>query len=429
MTTSPYLIIGNSAAAVGAVEGMRSVDAEKPITLIASEPHHTYSRPLISYLLGGEVDEDRMPYRPADFYDKNRVRAMLGREVTAVDPDAHMVETSDGERLRYEKLLIATGGVPIVPRDVAGVEAEGVFSFTTWDDARRILAFIKQHDVTVGVVVGGGLIGLKSMEALVNLGIRTTLVELADRVLSVTFDGTASALARTRLEESGVDVRCGTTVARVLAQDSKVSGVVLRDGSEVSCGMVIFAIGVIPNTGLVRGTAVEVDRGIVVDDSMRSSAPDVYAAGDVAQATSLLGGAKRPIPILPNAYRQGLIAGANMAGRDRIYRGGLAMNAVDIFGLATISVGRTMADGEGGEVLGHLNEERGRYKKIVLENDRVIGAIFMGDIDRAGIITGLLRERINVANLKDLLLTDDFGIISLPAEYRKHVVSGLAIEV
>lgn len=429
MNRSPYLIIGNSVAAMGAVRGIREVDPEGGITIVAREPYHTYSRPLITYLLGGRVDESAMSYRPADFYEKNGVRPILGVEATGIDTEARVVHTADGDSLGFDRLLIATGGTPIIPQDVRGVRGEGVFTFTTWDDARNIKAFMKQNSVQEAVIVGGGLIGLKSVEALVALGVKATVVELADRILSLTFDRTASDLAQAALAKAGVDVRCGTTVAEIRRAGGRVVGVTLRDGSTVPCGMVIFAIGVAPNERIVEGTPIEVARGIVVDEHMQTSVEGIFAAGDVAEATDLISGEKRCIPILPTASRQGYIAGCNMAGRKRTYEGGMAMNAVDICGLPTISLGLTVPDGDGYEVLSTSDEEAGVYKKLVLKGDRIVGAIFIGSIERAGIITGLIRDRISVGGFKDMLLTDEFGLISLPTEYRKHLVSGEGIEV
>ena len=428
MNNEPYIIIGNSVAGIAGVSGIRSADAERSITLISDEPHHTYSRPLISYLLAGKVDEENMHYRGPDFYECNDVQPLLGTRVERVDPDRQVLTTDDGEELGFAKLLIATGGTPIVPPDVEGVDADGVFTFTTWDDARKIAAYIEDNDVTDAVVVGGGLIGLKSMEALVERGLRTTVIELADGVLTATFDSTASGLARDVLEGAGVSVRCGTTVTRVVAEEGRVSGVTLRDGTEVPCGLVIFAIGVSPNVGIVADTGIRTDRGILVDETMMTSVQDIYAAGDVAQARELLSGESRCIPIFPDAYRQGFTAGCNMAGERRNYGGGLVMNAVEVLGVPTISVGRTEADDDC-EVLSELDEEAPVYRKIVVRDNRVVGAVFFGEIEGAGIITGLIREGLDVSEFKDLLLTDEFGLISLPREYRKHVVSGQGILV
>ncbi len=424
MSDAKYLIVGNSVAAIAAVDGIREVDADGSLTLIAREPHHTYSRPLITYLLGGRVDEEQMLYRPRDWYEKAKVNALLGTEVTAVHPDDHLVETADGRTIGYGRLLIAVGGTPIVPRDVEGTDAEGVFTFTTWDDARAIADYIEERGVRSAVIVGGGLIGLKSVEALIELGIETTVVELADRMLSATFDRTASELAQRRLADAGVGVLCDTTTTEILAQDGRVVAVRLTGGETLPCDLVIFAIGVLPSTSLVAGTDIRLDRGILVDDHMRTSAEDVYAAGDVAQATELIGGEKRCIAIFPNAYRQGAIAGRNMAGAERTWDGGLVMNSVTVVDRPTISVGVTEASGDGHEELIDLDEAAYRYRKIVLHGDRIVGAVFVGDIERAGIITGLIRERLDVSAIRDLLLTDEFGLISLPADYRSHVISG-----
>ncbi len=424
MSKSKYLIIGNSVAAIAGAGGIREVDPAGSIRLVAKEEHHTYSRPLITYLLGGKVDEDQMHFRPEDWYDETGVDAVLGSEVTSVNPEAHTVETADGETFGYEKLLLAVGGTPIVPDDVEGTDAQGVSTFTTWDDAEALQEYIEERDVKSAVVIGGGLIGLKSVEALIELGIQTTVLELMDRMLSATFDETASRLAEQRLADAGVDVRCETTASELLSENGHVVGAKLTDGETVPADLVIFAIGVLPATGIVEDTDIETDRGILVDDHMRTTVEDVYAAGDVAQARALLCGTQRCIAIFPNAYRQGAIAGRNMAGADATWDGGLVMNSVTVVDLPTISVGVTDALGDEYEVLSDLDEDTYTYRKIVLEDNRIVGAVFVGDIDRAGIITGLIREQIDVSGFRDMLLTDEFGLISLPADYRQQVLSG-----
>jgi len=428
MEKADYLIVGNSAAAIGAVEAIRSVDDEGDIVLVAREPHHTYSKPLISYLLGGDVEERNMFYRDADFYELNGVNTQLGVEVVRVDPEHKTVQTDDRASIAFDKLLIATGGKPIRP-DVPGADCEGVFTLVSWDDARRIDGRIQAGGITDAVVVGGGLIGLKSVEALVARGLRVSVVELAPRILSATFDDVASTLAEQALAEAVVRLFCGTTVERVEQSDGVIEAVTLTNGQRVACQLLVFAIGVVPNIDIVRGTAVAIDRGILVDEHMKTSVSGIYAAGDVAQAEELFGGEKRVIAILPVAYRQGYVAGSNMAGKVRAYAPGMLMNAVEICKLPTISVGITDPRGDGYEVLSMLDEENSVYKKIVLRNNRIVGAIFVGHIDRAGIITGLARARIDVSSFKNLLLTDEFGLIALPADYRKHLVSGPGIEV
>lgn len=426
MTSSKYLIIGNSAAAVGCVEGIRQSDPQGSITILAKESEHVYSRPLITYLLGGKVDEAGMAYRPLDFYATSQVNAILGSEAVALDAKAKVVKTADGQELGYEKLLVATGGRPIVP-PMAGADAQGVFTFTTWKDSRDIAQYLEENQVKRAVVVGGGLIGLKSVEALVARGVETTVVELAPRILSITLDQPASDLLAGALAQAGVDLRTGTTVKTINAKAGKVSGVTLQDGAKIACGLVILAIGVLPELALVKDSGMQTDRGILVDEHMATSLADIYAAGDVAQAEEILSGEKRSIPIWPGAYRQGFIAGVNMAGGQKGYEGGLAMNSVEVCGMATISAGITTPQGPGYQELTSLDAKGKTYKKLVIKDGRVVGYILVGDVDRAGIITGLIKGRVEVKGLEEKLLARDFGLISLPAQHRERVAAGLGV--
>ena len=424
-----YLVIGNSAAAVGAVEGIRSVDAEGKITLLAAEPDHTYSRPLISYLLAGKVGPERLDYRPADFYEKFKVEANLGQEVVAVDTAAHTVATKAGEKFSYDRLLIATGGRPFVP-EIAGLAgARGAFTFTALDDARRIDQYLKESAVKEAVVLGGGMIGLKAAEALLARGLQVTVVELADRLLSTSFDRAASELLEAALERRHAAVCLGGTVEKVIANNGAVSAVSLTGGRELACQLLVVAIGVVPNVEFLKSSGLKLGRGLVVDDHLRTSAPDVYAAGDVVEGWDFLAETKRPLPILPLACRQGRIAGCNMAGRDESYLGGMPMNAIEICDLPTISVGLANASGEPYEVLAVRNPERRTYRKVVLRENKIVGLILIGDIDRAGIFTGLIENKVDVGPIKHLLLAEEFGLLSLDSEYRKHMVSGPGIEV
>jgi NAD(P)H-nitrite reductase large subunit len=420
---SPYLIIGNSVAAIGGVEGIRSLDADRPVTVVAGEALHTYSRPLISYFLAGQVSREHMLYRPGDFYSVNSVQTQLNTEVVRVDVDQRTVRTKDDRLIGFEKLLIATGGRPYLPK-VDGLASNGVFTFTSWADAEAVDAYIREAAARRAVVVGGGLIGIKAAEALHARGLEVLVVELADRLLPTALDPCASELAARAMAEAGVEFAPGTTAERILTENGAVCGIVLKNGRQLACEVVVVAIGVVPNAEIVAGTRVEIDRGIIVDDRCQTSVEDVFAAGDVTQVTEVLSGESRPIPIFPNAHRQGRVAGMNMAGGNARMNDVFAMNSVEVFGLPTISVGLANARGDEYEILVRKNEGRAAYKKLVLRENRIVGALFAGDIDRAGIVTGLIREKVDVSGFKDLLLTDQFGLLSLPAEYRTHVVSG-----
>ncbi len=201
--------------------------------------------------------------------------------------------------------------------------------------------------------------------------------------------------------------------------------------------MVVFGIGVRPNAELAKAAGLNVNRGIVVDAFMRTSHPDIYAAGDVAEAYDLVVDMNRTVAIWPNAYRQGAIAGAHMAGVERPDRGGVAMNAVEVCGVAGMSIGNGNADPSGAqglEVLADLDERARRYKRLVIATAptggaRLVGAILIGSVSRAGIYTGLIRNRIDIAGVRNALLGEHFGLVSLPDDYRKHLVTGAGIEV
>jgi nitrite reductase (NADH) large subunit len=426
-----HVIIGNSVTAVGAIEAIREHDLKSHITVVADEPYHVYSRPLISYFLGGLVNESQMYYRPLDFYERYNVETMLGTKVSNVVHHNHCVSFAGGGTLSYDRLLLATGGKPFVP-PIPGADLEGVFTFTRWDDARRLVRCIEDREIKSALVIGGGLIGLKITEGLMAHGIRVTIVELADRILSVSFDHTASRIAESALRREDTEIKTGTTVERILGKDGRVDHAVLSDQTRVDCDLVIFAVGVRPNTELLHDdSAIDVSRGVVVDGHMRTSVADVYAAGDCVETRNILLDVPQPIAIWPNAYRQGYVAGCNMAGVEKTFQGGFPMNSVEICGLPTITVGLTDPQDNPEEyaVLENYDRKNMTYRKLVLRDDRLVGAIFVGEIGRAGIYTGMIRDQVDVSPFKDHLLSDDFGLISLPQAYRKHMVVGEGIEV
>ena len=418
-----YTIIGNSAAAVGAVEAIRSHDRKGEIIVVSREPHRVYSRPLITYLLAGQIEENRMFYREKDFYKRNNIQTFLEREVKAIQLEQRRLLLEDGETLDFEKLLIATGGLPIAPQ-VDGSNLKGIFTFITWDDANEVRQYVKEHPIENVVIIGGGLIGLKAAEAFMALGLKVTVVELMDRILSATFDRRASEMIERQLKSRGIHLITENTVEKILGTHNHVDGVVLKDQRRIDCQMLVFGIGVLPNIGIVKDTPIRINKGIQVNPHMETNISGVYAAGDVVETPDILLDTSRPIAIWPNAYRQGWIAGCNMAGIPKQYEGSFAMNSIEICGIPTISVGMTQVPENGFEILQELDRKRETYKKIILKDGVIVGTIFIGEIDRAGIYTGLIKDKIDVSGFKDILLREDFGLISLPKEYRKHLVKG-----
>lgn len=419
-----YLIIGNSSGGIAAAEAIREIDRRGKLTIVSEEPYPAYSRPLIARHLAGEAPLERMGYRPPSFYRDLDIELTLGHALTGLDLAAREVTLANGQTLPWDRLLLAVGGTPIVP-PTEGLREHEFFNFTTLDDARRLAAHVPGH--RHAVVVGGGLIGLSVTEALARLGQDVTIVELAPQILGRALDAHAAGLVLEALTQAGVRVLTGRTVTRVLGSrpgERAVSAVSLDDGAELPCDTLVVAIGVRPRTEIIAGSGVAVQRGIVVDRQMATSQRGVYACGDVAEAYDFIAGASRLTPIWPNAYLGGRIAGRNMAGVETVYAGGTAMNSLHFFGVSVMSAGIVdpPADDPGFEVLRRAGPAHDVYRKIVLQGERIVGLIFAGAIERAGIVFGLMRNGTPVTGFKDRLLADDLGLLSLPSDLRQQMM-------
>ena len=402
-----YLIIGNSAGAIGAVEAIRQIDKEGSITIVSDEPYPVYSRPLISKFLARERTLEGMLFRSADFYEQNNITFLPGKKVRRLEMGQRIAQLDDGDQVLWDKLLLALGGKPIVP-DIQGDNKEGIFTFTTLDDAKAIDNFL--NNAQKAVVIGGGLIGISATEALVKRGIEVTVVEMKERILNTIIDEQASSMAEKVIQYAGVEIITNHTVAEITGRDT-VQGVILDNGDNITCDLVLVAIGVSPRFQLVQDTGMEINRGIVVDEHMSTNLTDVYACGDVVEAYDYIYRQKRPIPIWPSAYIGGRIAGNNMAGVADEYAGSTPMNSLNYFGIDIASAGMPIAPDDTYEIIS--KQEGDIYKKIILKDDLIIGMVFVGDIEKSGIIFGLMRNKVNIACFKERLLSDDFGLAFL----------------
>jgi NAD(P)H-nitrite reductase large subunit len=412
-----YLIIGNGVASLGAIEGIRVTDQEGAITVVSDEPVPTYGRPLISYLLAGKIGKERLALRDDAFYAANKVTLKLATKVARVDAKAKSVTTEAGETIAYDRLLIATGGVPFRP-PLAGLEGEGVYSFTTFAHAEALAEAAAK--AKRAVVIGGGLIGLKAAESLFDRGVAVSIVELAPRVLSAAFDDKAGAIVSERLGKIGLKVFCNVSAKEIRREGGAIKGVVLSDGTFLEADIVVVAIGVVPAASLAKDAGLVVDRGIVVDAHLAASGEGVYAAGDVAQAPDMLVEGNRVVPIWPNAFNQGYYAGKNMAGEASVYHGGLAMNAISFYGLATTSVGlvNPPAGDAAFEVHDLIDAAAGTYRKLVFQGDHLVGCVLLGDIDSAGLYTGFIRFKFPLdATAKQKLIDGAPSILMWPEDF------------
>lgn len=408
-----YLIIGNSAAAVGAVEAIRTVDTSNPITILTEENYLAYSRPLIAEYLSDTVAVNKMWYRDGAFYSDNNVSLKLATKVISVDPEKQIVMTSEGNEIPYDKLLIASGGKPFIP-PIEGLDTEGVFTFVRWDEVKKIKN--SKPDIKNALVIGGGLIGLKAAEHLTKAGIKVTVVELANNILSLILDNTASNMLKRHFQEHGVDIITEKTVKRINSTDGKVSGALLSDNTLIDCDAVIIAIGVVPNNSFVENTTVGINKGIIVNEYLQTNISNIYAAGDVAEGKDLLLNTNRVLPIWPVAFKQGYTAGLNMAGVEAIYKGAISMNALEFFHLPIICAGLAKCPDESYEEEFVLNEKKKFYKKIITKNNQLVGYIYFNNIERAGILTSLITDKTDISLFKSEILNDSFGLIHIPEE-------------
>ena len=422
---SKYVIVGASAAGIGAVEAIREVDPVGSITVISEEPCPHYSRPMISDLVSGKATFEKMKCREDEFWQKNQVQTLTGRTAVSLNIGDKYVALDKGEQVCFEKLLIATGGKPFVPK-MEGSDKDGVLTFTTLLDAERLAA--RLENAKSAVVIGAGLIGVSVTEALVKRGLKVTLVELQDKILSLLLDPKGSDIVEDVIRKAGVTVVTGQSVQRIIGKpenDRVVGGVVLTRGEHVPCDLVIVAIGVIPRVELVAGTEVKLNRGIVVDNFMRTNIPDVYASGDVAEAYDFVLNQNRLLPLWPLAVLEGKVAGYNMAGKKTDYEGGTNMSALKYFSVPIVSIGVTNPKDESAyEILAKHEPEKSLYKKLVLKDNVIVGITLVNDIERAGILFHLMKKHVNVKKLKKELLSENFSLASLPPSVRRKIYPG-----
>ncbi len=408
MIKTKYLIIGNSAGGIGAAEAIRAHDSAGSLTIVSDEPYPVYGRALISKYLASERTFEDILYRDRGFYEQYGVNALLGKNVENLDTSARTAKLDNGQEIAWEKLLLALGGTPIVP-PMKGADKKGVFTFTKLDDAKALDKYL--YNAGKAVVIGGGLIGISVSEALHKRGIDVTIVEMKDRILNVMLDEPASWMAQETLKEAGVRIITNNVVDEI-GGDESVKQVTLKDEQAISCDLVVVAIGVVPRTQLASTAGIKVNRGILVERQMQTSASDVYSCGDVSEAYDFVYDSCRPVPIWPGAYIGGRTAGINMAGGESEYPGVTAMNSLNYFGLDIVSAGIVVEPDDSYEMF--TDQSNGNYKKVIIKNNHIKGMVFVGDIDKSGIIFGLMKDVVDVSVFKEKLLADDFGLIHLP---------------
>jgi NAD(P)H-nitrite reductase large subunit len=403
-----FIIIGNSAAGIAAVEAIRQRDKESKITVISDEDYPAYCRCLISYYLAGEVKEEKILYRPESFYCENNLELYLNKKVVRVDPKKNRVICEDKSQFNYDALLIATGASPKFP-EIPGIKKSGVFGFRTIKDTKEIEGLLP---VTKTVcVLGGGLIGLKAACALKKRNIEVKVIVKSKQVLSQMLDFTAASLVQKKLEENGIEIALGQDAVEIIG-NSDIKAVKLDLGKVFGCSLVVAAKGVSPNIDLIKETEIKVNEGIIANELLQTNIPNIYTAGDMAESFDLIINRHTVNALWPIAIEQGKLAGLNMAGENISYAGSLGMNSLEFFGLPVISLGIYKVKEEEKnlfEELKTLDTKANTYKKLILKDNFLVGAVLVGEIKNSGVLLRLIKEKIEVSTFKDRLLSDNFS--------------------
>jgi len=423
-----YVIIGNGVASQSAIKAIRESDQKNRIIVISDESYISYSRPLISYFLGNQVKKKSISHLNEKFYEKNDVELILNNKAVKIDLKAQKVLLEDGKKIHFDKVLIAVGGKPIIP-EIKGIQSAGVFNLLKLSDAEGISQYLKEKRVRKAVVIGGGLIGLKTTEALMELGIEVTIIELADRILSASLNKKASNIVEKALKNDNCHLYFNNTVKEIKQKRGRVNEIVLSSDEKILTDLVIISIGVRPNGDLVKDMPIKHKNGIIVNQYMETNVQNIFAAGDCCAAKDLFAEKNRLIAIWPIAVKQGRIAGYNLSSKKTLYPGGFPMNSVELCGIPVMSVGMSDPKNIDCEIFEEFKPNKSIYKKMIIRDNQLKGFILVGDIDRAGIYTGLIRNAINISSIKNKLLKNNFGLLNLPETYRKDLITEKEVSI
>lgn len=381
-----YVIIGAGVAGIEAAKTIRQKDNTGEILMISKDTD-VHSRCMLHKFIAGERDEKGLDFTEDNFFENYQIDWKKGVQVTAVCPDEKEISLDNGEKISYDKLLLANGADSFIPPVGELRKASNVYGLRNLSDAQAI---VKEADQAQNVlIIGSGLVGLDAAYGLLERGKKITIVEMVDRILPVQLDKHAANAYQKLFENAGVRFVLGRKASEAVCEaDGKIHKVTLDNGEEIPCDLLIVAAGVRSATACLEGSGIACDRGITVDNCLKTSKADVYAAGDI---TGLSG-------IWPNAANQGKIAGANMCGGAEEYDDTYAIkNTINFFGLVTLCVGRILEE-EGDQI--QIKEDKTQYKRVMIKDGKVEGVLLQGDISHAGTWQYLIKNKIDISSIQ-----------------------------
>lgn len=388
--SEPLVIVGNGMAAARLVDELaKTALGRYAVAVIGEEPRLAYNRVLLSSVLAGETGSHEIELRPAEWWRHRGVTVRYGYRVTEIDTGRRELKIEGEESMEYSKLILATGSTPL-RLNVPGADLAGVHTFRDTRDVDLLLTLAAAKKRVV--VVGGGLLGLEAAYGLAKAGATVTLLHLMDRLMERQLDAPAADLLKTLVERKGIRILLNASTARIHG-DGHVEAVELADGSRIEADAVIFAAGIKPNVSLAKEAGIAVNRGIVVNDVMQTSSSDIFALGECAEHRGTCYGLVEP------AYEQARVLAQHLAGRPAAYQGSVVSTNLKVSGVSVFSAGDFMG-GEGSESLVLSDRRRGTYKKLVIADGRLTGAVLIGDTIDALWYLELIRNRDKVAAIR-----------------------------
>ncbi|KJR49528.1 Nitrite reductase probable [NAD(P)H] subunit [Desulfosporosinus sp. I2] len=389
-----YIVIGNSAAGLFAVEEIRRHDTQSEIIVLTAEQEESYSRCLTTYFLAGDIPVSRLYLRNVDFAEKLNLTIVYGVEITGIDPTSQRVQSADGREWEYSKLLLAMGA-SANKLTILGGNLPEVFTLRTMKDALAINDVL-ERGAQKAVIIGGGLVSLKSAYALKRRGLEVTVLISSNQILSQMLDERAAGLIQGHLEANGLRFLLRTEVEAITGKNH-VQGVLIATKTELDADLVLVGKGVRPNLGELKNVGFKMGQGLQVDSSLATNLPHIYAAGDIAETWDLVRQKFAVNATWPNATAQGRIAGANMCGGKEIYPGSLGLNSVDFFGLSAMSAGITKLPEKKGQ--GDWDQEESLkivkdipiYRNLLWQGNILKGFVLVGDTSQCGVLTALVK--------------------------------------
>lgn len=397
--TKKHVIIGNSAAALSAARAIRSRDKSCAVRVISAEDSLAYSPVLLPYYLSGKIGKHDLIIADRNFYKQSNIDLLLGSRVGSVNAERQIVVLEDGTVEEFDDLLIASGASPAKLK-AKGADTVGVMTLRTMDDAERILE--ASRTARHVLIAGAGLASLEIANALTYRDRTITVMAKSAQILSRNADLECAGILQRQIEATGTGFLFGREVAEIVPYKGRLR-VTTDCGDSLAVDLVIAGKGVKPNVEFLHGSGVKVNQGITVNERMQTSVPNIYAAGDVAEAKCLLTMKHRIFATWPSACIEGKVAGLNMAGQEAELAGEVVYNIVPIFGRTAAFMGESKANSSGVEELKVCDEKKGVYRKVIVKADRIIGAILMESLRDVGIVLDLMVRRIDVSNLRDKL--------------------------